>query len=470
MTALRTRGFLKQFSDTLDNLLKALDALLVALAGLLAYLLYPGGWPVPQAYQLALLLAALLTLLVFPAMKVYRSWRGGGLPEEFGRIAAAWLLVLLLLAFVAFAAKTSEQFSRVWLFSWAVGGWLLVISCRLLIRQLLRTLRRHNFNSRRVLVIGAGEQGLRVQQRLNNADWTGLQVIGFLDDKVTKSPQGRPPILGRIDDIGTLCTSARVDEIWIALPLRYEQRVRDILAQLRYSTVSIRYVPDLFSFQLLNSAMTEIGGMPVFDICTTPIVGINSVVKYLEDHILAVLILILVSPLMLIIAVGIKLSSPGPVLFRQWRHGWAGKPFEVYKFRTMVTHQESGDSVTQASRNDPRVTPLGRVLRRTSLDELPQFINVLQGHMSIVGPRPHALEHNQHYKQLVNSYMLRHKVKPGITGWAQINGWRGETDSLDKMEKRVELDLFYIENWSLGFDLRIILLTIARGFSNRNAY
>lgn len=467
---LRTRGFLKQFSDTLDNLLRALDALLVALAGLLAYLIYPGDWPLPAEYQLALLLAALLTPLIFPAMKVYRSWRGGGLTEEAGRIAGALLLVLLSLAFVAFAAKSSEQFSRIWLFSWASVGWLLLVGFRILMRQLLRVMRSHNFNTKRVLVVGAGEQGLKVQQRLSKEAWTGLQVIGFLDDSVTESAAELPPILGRIDDIDTVCTRTQVDEIWIALPLRHEQRVRDILAQLRHSTVSIRYVPDLFSFQLLNSAMTEVGGMPVFDICTTPMHGINIALKYLEDRVLAGLILVLVSPLMLLIAIGVKLSSPGPVLFKQWRHGWGGKPIQVYKFRTMVQHQESGNGVTQASRDDPRVTPLGRFLRCSSLDELPQFINVLQGRMSIVGPRPHALEHNEHYKEVVDSYMLRHKVKPGITGWAQINGWRGETDSVGKMEKRVEFDLFYIEHWSLWFDLRIILLTVFRGFGNRNAY
>lgn len=470
MAQVRTRGLLNQFSDTLDNLLRGIDALLVAVAGLLAYLSYPGIWPMPPAYQLALLLAGLLTPLIFPTMQVYRSWRGGGLAKEARRIAAAWLLVMLSLAFIAFAAKTSDQFSRVWLFTWALSGWLLLVGFRVLLRRILRTLRRHHLNRKRVLLIGAGEQGQKVYQRLHNESWTGLQVIGFLDNQQQHHPPQLPPIIGRIDEVATVCERTQVDEVWITLPLRDEQRVRAILNELRHSTVSIRYVPDLFSFQLLNSAMSEVGGLPVFDICTSPMDGINVAIKYVEDRMLAILILLLVSPLMLIIAAAIKIGSPGTVLFRQLRHGWGGKPIEIYKFRTMIEHQENGPGITQASRNDPRITRIGRLLRRSSLDELPQFINVLQGRMSIVGPRPHAVEHNEHYKQVVDSYMLRHKVKPGITGWAQINGWRGETDSLDKMKKRVEYDLDYIEHWSLWLDLKIILLTVVRGFSGRNAY
>jgi Undecaprenyl-phosphate glucose phosphotransferase len=216
--------------------------------------------------------------------------------------------------------------------------------------------------------------------------------------------------------------------------------------------------------------MSEVAGMPVLNLTASPMVGFAKFLKGLEDRLLALLLLLLVSPLMVAIAIGIKLSSPGPVFFKQKRHGWDGKPITIWKFRTMKVHQEENGKVTQATRNDTRVTKLGALLRHTSIDELPQFFNVLQGRMSIVGPRPHAIEHNEFYKDSVSRYMLRHKVKPGITGWAQINGYRGEIDNLEKMKKRIEYDLFYIENWSVWFDLKIIAATLIKGLINKNAY
>ena len=465
-----SRGLLRHHSETLDTLLRAIDALLVAAAGLLAYLAYPDTWPLPAGYAIALLLASSLTLVVFPSANVYRSWRGGGMAEEARRIAVACLVVMVTLAFIAFAAKSSEQYSRIWLFSWAGLCWLLLVGFRLILRHLLRTLRRHRFNNKRVLIVGAGDQGQKVGRHLKHEAWTGLEVIGFLDNAPQAPQKILAPVLGTIDDITDISRQQRIDEVWIALPLRDEARVRKVIAKLQGSTVSIRFVPDLFSLRLLNSAMSEVAGMPVFDICMTPMDGFNTALKFLEDRVLASLILVVVSPLMLAIAIAIKLSSPGPVFFKQRRHGWGGITIEIYKFRSMVEHSEPTGKLTQATQNDPRITRIGRLLRRTSLDELPQFINVLQGHMSIVGPRPHAIEHNKQYKEFIDTYMLRHKVQPGITGWAQVNGWRGETRTLEQMEKRVEFDLFYIENWSLWFDLRIILLTVFRGFGNRNAY
>ncbi len=475
---MRSRGLLKQFSGALESLHRLADVVIVGLAGLAAYLIYPGNWPMGSQYQIAILLGTLLTLAFFPVASVYRSWRGGGISEEAQRIAAAWMMVILTLALVAFYTKTSAQFSRGWMVWWGLLGWVSLVAFRGVLRFGLRTMRRHHLNAKRVLIVGAGELGHKVHQRLEGESWTGLEVVGFVDDEAHdqtrdnpgQTPSSDPPLLGPLGEVAEVTRRHRIDEVWLALPLRFEDRVREVLKDLRHSTVSIRYVPDLFSYYLLNSAVTEIGGMPVFDLCTSPMDGVNRMVKYLEDRVVAIAVLILVTPLMAAIAIAIKLTSPGPVLFRQWRHGWGGMPIEIYKFRTMSDHHEAGNSVTQARQDDPRVTPLGRLLRRTSLDELPQFINVLQGRMSIVGPRPHAVEHNEHYKEVVDSYMLRHKVKPGITGWAQINGWRGETDTLDKMKKRVEYDLFYIEHWSLWFDLRIILLTLVRGFVGRNAY
>jgi putative colanic acid biosynthesis UDP-glucose lipid carrier transferase len=239
---------------------------------------------------------------------------------------------------------------------------------------------------------------------------------------------------------------------------------------LRHHTISIRFVLDIFGLDLLSHSISDLAGFPMLNLNASPMVGVNRMVKALEDRIIAFFILIFISPILLGIAISVKLTSKGPVLFKQLRHGWDGRIIKVYKFRTMYVHQETHGKVTQATQNDKRITRLGKFLRRTSLDELPQFFNVLQGRMSIVGPRPHAIEHNEFYKDSIKAYMQRHKVKPGITGWAQVNGWRGETDHLGKMEKRVEYDLFYIENWSLGLDLKIIFLTIFQGFFHKNAY
>jgi putative colanic acid biosynthesis UDP-glucose lipid carrier transferase len=261
-----------------------------------------------------------------------------------------------------------------------------------------------------------------------------------------------------------------IQEVWVCLPLKMGESVYDAMYTLRHSTVDIRYIPDFSDVRLLNHKSTEVAGIYALDLSCTPMNGINLFLKSLEDRLLGLLIFTLVAPLLLVIAIGVKLSSPGPVIFKQYRHGVDGQKFRIYKFRSMRLHQEDQQNIIQAKQNDSRITSFGRFIRKTSLDELPQFFNVIQGKMSIVGPRPHALSHNEYYKDLIESYMKRHKVKPGITGWAQVNGFRGETDSVDKMAKRVEYDLYYIENWSLMLDIKIILMTFIKGFFNKNAY
>jgi len=277
-------------------------------------------------------------------------------------------------------------------------------------------------------------------------------------------------VKGSIDELEGFISSEQADEIWLALPLRAEERMKALLYGLRHQTINIKLIPDIFGFSILNHSMTEIAGLAAVNLSETPMGGANRVIKELEDRLLALVILLLISPLALLIAMAIKLTSTGPVLFKQKRHGWDGRVINVYKFRTMRSHTENSNCITQACKNDSRVTRLGRFLRQTSLDELPQFYNVLQGRMSIVGPRPHAIQHNEEFKEKVDKYMLRHMVKPGITGWAQINGYRGTTDTIEKMKKRIEYDLFYIENWSLWFDLKIIALTLIKGFVHKNAY
>ena len=297
---------------------------------------------------------------------------------------------------------------------------------------------------------GAPEEGYRIAgvQRLNSTEISDGTLIS-LSRRVAHSG---------------------AQEVWICVPLEMGPAVRSIFYALRHHTVEVRFIPEFRDMQLLNHRMSEVAGQFAFDLSVTPMNETARLIKRLEDMILGTLISILILPVCALIAICIKLTSPGPILFKQYRTGDNGKRFKVYKFRSMRVHQELPGQVTQASKNDRRLTRIGAFLRRTSLDELPQFYNVLQGRMSIVGPRPHALAHNEYYKELIESYMKRHKVKPGITGWAQMNGLRGETDTIDKMDRRVEYDLWYIDNWSLWLDLRIIFWTIIKGFIHKNAY
>jgi putative colanic acid biosynthesis UDP-glucose lipid carrier transferase len=304
-----------------------------------------------------------------------------------------------------------------------------------------------------------------------------MRLSGFFDDHLQGEVEipvrgkglGTFRILGNLDDMVVYARGNRVDMIYLALPLRAEERLRQVVDALQDTTASVYFVPDVFTFSLLTAGFTDLRGIPLISLWETPFFGTNGWVKRMEDLVLSSLILLAVSPLMLLISLGVKISSAGPVIFKQRRYGLDGHEIVVYKFRTMKVCQD-GAQVPQATQNDHRVTAFGRFLRRSSLDELPQFVNVLQGTMSIVGPRPHAVAHNEYYRRLIPGYMLRHKVRPGLTGWAQINGWRGETETLDKMEKRVEFDLDYLRRWSLGFDLKIIWLTFWRSLTDNQAY
>ncbi len=448
------------------------DVLMVLFAALLTYLWRFDSWEMSMNYQMATLIALLLVPLAFSSAGIYQSWRGGLLISEMRRVTLALIGVILILILLGFVTKTSSDYSRLWLGGWALLSWMLLMAYHVFLRFALRWIRQKGFNTRSIAVIGAGELGREVVRRINEASWTGLKVVGLYDDnsRLHHHVLDGVRVRGDINSLLKLMTRRKIDEVWVALPLRAEARVKEILFELRHHTVTVRFVPDIFGFRLLRHSVSSVAGIPVMNLNSTPMVGVNRVIKGVSDRLLSLVILILISPVMFVIAIAVKLSSSGPVLFRQRRHGWDGKPIKVYKFRTMAVHQENKGTVTQASRNDPRITSIGAFLRRTSLDELPQFFNVLQGRMSIVGPRPHAMEHTEQYKDMVDAYMQRHKVKPGITGWAQINGWRGETDTLDKMKKRVEYDLYYIENWSIWFDLKIIALTILRGFTDKSAY
>jgi len=467
------KGLLTEHSRSISFVLRGLDVFAMVLAGVIAYYYRFGNLSFPPIYNNAFLLASIFTLLFFPHFHIYDSMRGQPFTSTLKKLFQAILTVLIFLAGLAFITKTGANFSRIWFFAWCISSFGLLSILRFSLVLVLRVMRSHGLNEKRVLIIGAGEMGKRLVKNLQAAYWTGFRVTEILDDKVDEHESSilNIPIKKMPSDLSEYLKQAKnLHEIWIALPLCEEARVKQILFKLRHHTICIRYVLDVFGLGLLKQSITELAGFPTVNVNFTPMVGINRGVKAIEDRLLALIILLCISPLFLMIAVGIKLTSKGPIFFKQLRHGWDGKIIKIYKFRTMVVHQEKAGKVTQASINDDRVTPFGRFLRKTSLDELPQFVNVLQGKMSIVGPRPHAIEHNEYYKESINSYMQRHQVKPGITGWAQVNGWRGETDTLGKMQKRIEYDLQYIEHWSLWFDLKIIFLTLFKGLVNKNAY
>lgn len=450
---------------------RILDASIPSLTLYLSSLLYNNAWS--DKYLILGILGGLFLVLFSQGTGVYSQWRGRTLFAGFKLVIQAWIFTWLALLAIAFLLKDSSHFSRLIIAIWAISTPIALFMYRLLLRYLLGYLRAKGWNTTRVAIIGAGDLGKRLAKTLRDAKMLGYQPTEFFDDN--PSIRGKVyyniPVIASIDDFMNIeHYSTHFDEIYITLPLRAEERIKQVLNALADSTVTVKFIPDCFAFDLLHSRMTDIGGMPIISVYDSPLNNLtNRVIKRAEDIFLSILILILILPILLIIAVAVKVTSKGPVLFKQKRYGLNGKDIVVWKFRSMKV-MEDDDHVPQATKDDTRFTKIGAFLRRTSLDELPQFFNTLTGRMSIVGPRPHAKAHNEQYRGLIQKYMLRHTVKPGITGWAQINGFRGETETLDKMEKRVHFDLYYIDNWSFWMDIKIILLTIVKGFINKNAY
>jgi putative colanic acid biosynthesis UDP-glucose lipid carrier transferase len=403
---------------------------------------------------------------------LYLSQRGESTSTEISKCIKYWTVAYLVAIGVLYnLPSVSHSLSYASIF-WGACVSVYFICSRLFIRQLLKYIRKKGYNQRNVVIVGSGDVGIKLANNMFNSPEHGLNIVGFYDDSMSgtvKTDEGVFDVLGNLNDLVNDAKSMDIDRIYITLSMRHMGYIKQIVTALSDSTCSVVFVPDMFAFDLLNARMGHLNGIPTISIYDTPMEGANRLVKRIEDFVLSAIILLIISPVLLIIAALIKITSPGPVFFKQDRYGIDGKPIKVWKFRSM-TAMDNGNNVVQASKGDARITPLGGFLRKTSLDELPQFINALQGSMSIVGPRPHAVAHNEEYRQIIDGYMLRHKVKPGITGWAQINGWRGETDTLEKMEKRIEFDLKYINNWTLIWDLKIIFLTIFKGFINKNAY
>ena len=471
--ALSRRGMLRQHASMVSLVARGLDAIAVVVTGWLASVLLFGALgPTPlryQTYQFALLLAALLTLVVFPACGVYQSWRGQRMRAQIRALAISWTVVAVLLATLGTLTKTSALFSRQWMTLWFILGAVGLLVFRASLLVVLRRLRKSGWNRRHIVIVGGGELARLTARRVTGAPWTGFDVAAFFADAApacsSTAAASETPTLP-LAQLAAYVEAQPVDEVWLALSNGSIHLIENILHVLRHSTAAIRYVPDIQQLHLINPAVLDIAGMPIIDINVTPMHGVNRVVKAIEDRLFAMLALLFFSPFMLLIAVGVKLSSPGPVFYRQVRLGWNGKPFEMLKFRSMPVNAEDKTGATWARKGEQRATRFGSWLRRTSLDELPQFINVLKGDMSIVGPRPERPVFVEKFKDQVPGYMKKHLVKAGLTGWAQINGWRGDTD----LAMRIKYDLHYIEHWSLWFDLKIIALTPFKGLLHKNAY
>jgi putative colanic acid biosysnthesis UDP-glucose lipid carrier transferase len=457
---------LRRFHSAPQSVASLAAALADPVLAVLAYALAAAG--TDQSLSNADQLLCLLTfVLVFPGHN--RFWRAP--LDAWVDIGASWGVTLMVLALCGYATSSLAHFNPNQLLAWALLTPLLQGLAYAAGRYLLLALGSRPSQRRRAVVIGAGDLGAKVVDALRARGQVGHELLGCFDDRGGQRIHAalQPHHRGELSEVADFVRVQAVHEVYITLPLSSQPRIALLLEQLQGTTASLYFVPDVFGISIIQGRLHEMNGVPVVGLCETPFTGINGLLKRGSDLVLASAILVLIAPVLLAIAVGVKLSSPGPIVFRQRRNGLDGEEIVVYKFRSMRT-QDDGQHIRQATRQDARITPFGAFLRRTSLDELPQFVNVLQGRMSIVGPRPHAVAHNETYRSIIKAYMVRHKVKPGITGWAQVNGCRGETETVDKMRDRVAYDLAYLRDWSLRMDLRIIARTVKLVFADANAY
>ena len=462
------RSLLKENAPLFEWLVRLFDPLLAVLACWLAYRWYLGTWILPERYMLALIGVAMLCFALFPLLRLYSPQRGVALFEETRRLVNAWLLIAATWFGYLYLSKSGVDFSRAWSLYWIAFGAAIHIAFRVTIRLVLRHLRRRGYNQRHIVVIGAGRLGQDIARRLAAIPWSGLSIRAFYDDDPALAGMQVEGIAvrGTVDAVARDLDAGNVDQVWIALPLRADARIRELLLLLRRHSVGVRLVPDIFNFALLNHSMTEVAGLPVINLAESPLSGMNGAIKGAEDFVLSLLLLVIAAPLMLLIALVVKLSSPGPAIYAQQRVTWNGRHFMMRKFRTMPVDTEVTTGPVWSSPGERRATPFGAFLRRSSLDELPQLLNVLQGDMSLVGPRPERPEFVEQFRRQIPGYMQKHLVKAGITGWAQVNDLRGDTD----LTRRIEYDLYYIDNWSLMFDLRILCLTLWHILTSRNAH
>ncbi|TWU59152.1 UDP-glucose:undecaprenyl-phosphate glucose-1-phosphate transferase [Rubripirellula tenax] len=421
---------------------------------------------------MAMGLVAVVAFLLISQLTGFHRRSDVGTPDrEMTRLVATWTLTVMALALLGFATRCGQHFDRSVIFAWIVMAPAMIGLGRMCQRIVQHGMHRRGVGVRRVAIAGLNDLGRQTHRNIESDPSLGLQMVGFFDDRIETRDDDpcEATLTGSLSDLVARARSGEIDTIMITLPMRAEDRIRYLLDQLSDSTVSVYIVPDFFVFELLHSQWTSVGGLPAVSVFENPLFGVDGVVKRVADIAIATAALVTAALPMAAIAFAVKFTSPGPVFFRQRRYGLDGKEILVWKFRSMRTC-DNGPVVKQATKDDPRITRVGGVLRRTSLDELPQLFNVLEGTMSLVGPRPHAAAHNEQYRSLIRGYMLRHKVKPGITGLAQVNGCRGETETLDKMEARVEWDHRYIRSWSLWLDIKILIQTVGVVLKKDAAY
>ena len=448
-----------QGSEWLRRAMRCFDAGIATLVALVALWLMPGIDSNGNDYLFLILIGGLLLPAVGELIGLYQPWRGRSLYTMLGIYLATWIATIGLLSLLLVAIQGTPSFSRLWMGVSALSVLAVGSLMRTLLYGYLRHLRAKGHNLKRVLLIGKKDNIVLLERKIVEMPHAGYVVVGHYVDEGDATFFHRMAVFAKENIF-----QRSFDEIWLGYPLIQGNRVRHLMRLLAGIPSSIRFFPDLPDIRFLNHRIAQVAGLYSLELNYTPLNGPMRLIKALEDRVLGLMLFVTFLPVMIVVAVAVKWSMGGPVLFKQERHGLDGKRFRIYKFRTMLLH--NGSQTKQASYRDERVTPLGRFLRRTSLDELPQLYNVLQGRMSLVGPRPHAMDHNDHYKDHIDIYMQRHRVKPGMTGWAQVNGLRGITDDVKLMEKRVEYDLYYIERWSLGFDLKILTMTLTKGFVN----
>ncbi|TRN25105.1 undecaprenyl-phosphate glucose phosphotransferase [Vibrio furnissii] len=471
---MKSRKALQLADDGYATLLKIVDFLIINIS--LTFIIRLIGAKETAIDATAAFLFSVIFLLAGEYINLYAHSVLSRIRRSFVRLVCTLIVAALAMQVVKYTFRnldgyTITNLNNTIFYQWYVLLLVCLAAVRMVTISIVRLVRKSMNKKRRVAVIGLTPGGLTIERALMRAHRPQDLEITFYDDRNENrfAYPIRSPMKGKVAPLIELAKEGGIDEVFIALPMVARDRIRHYLDELSDSTVDTYLVPDLYTYNLNVSQLKRIGGVQTFSIFSSPFDGMGKVIKRIEDIVIGSMIALLISPVLIAVAVGVKLSSPGPVLFKQDRYGLGGKKIKVWKFRSMKV-MENDAVVTQATKNDPRVTKFGAFIRRTSLDELPQFLNVLQGSMSIVGPRPHAVAHNEQYRKIVDNYMIRHKIKPGITGWAQINGYRGETETVDKMEKRVRYDIQYMQNWSLWLDIKIIFLTVFKGFVSETAY
>ncbi|MEQ1830203.1 MAG: undecaprenyl-phosphate glucose phosphotransferase [Pirellula sp.] len=448
----------------LPTLLHAIDSLLLCLSLPLVHWLT--NQPLNDSTTICSLVACILLFVVGELFGIYRPSRGRLADHEVGLATVAWTVTFVALLVLGLFTRTTESFARSSIIAWYFVGGLFVLCTHMTVRGVMESLGKHGYGTRKTAIVGANRLGLDIARNAQMASDSGMKIVGFFDDRGNGIEDGRrlgissenPPFLGNTERLFEMISAGDVDTVLVALPMRAEKRIQSLLDRLGNTTASAYIVPDFFVFELLHSRWTQVGGLPVVSVFESPMYGVDGWLKRALDLSISLVGVVLISPILLLCALLVRFTSKGPVFFRQKRYGLDGKEILVWKFRSMYTC-DNGPVVKQATKNDPRITPIGAILRKSSLDELPQLFNVIEGNMSLVGPRPHATAHNEHFRTLIRGYMMRHKVKPGITGLAQVEGSRGETDTTEKMEARITLDHRYIREWSIWMDIKILFKT-----------